>query len=1078
MRAARAASWSRFLVVLLLLGLSAGVASAAPALELVQVGGARPFEAEYITEVMYDRVGLLWIGTREGLYLHDGQRFRKFQYELGNPASLASNAVRTLFEDRLGRLWVGTMTGGLSLVDRARWTFKHFRHDSSDVTSLPHDGVFALADADDDQLWVGTSAGLALLDPSTGRAMRVPLVPGGGEEFVMALRHDRAGALWVGTLKGGLFRLDPGTHAFEHVSPDEGGPDARDVFSLAPDLGGGMWVGTRAGLYRIVPGEQVLRRARLTPSDVVDKLRTVTELEPDGRGTLWVGSFGSGLFRVDTVTGVVSEERLPSAGPGYEQRIDEGSLAVGASGDLFIGTFGMGLFHAPLRSDVFQTLRARGGDRTSGLTNEDVWAVTPEDEGHLLVGSFGGGVDRVDVRTGQAEPLRVPVPEGADARGVLSLLRTREGMLWAGFTQGSYRFEPGTGRLKMYRSRLDTGAGDNPRYVTALLEDSRGRVWLGSGGDGLQRYRPETDDFQAFRHGADAPRSLSDDYVTALMEDRRGRFWVGTRSGGLNVCTAGEDTLDCTRLGASSVPRLSHFYVSTLMEDPTGAVWVGTVGGGLQRVSLDEAGVPVDVALWTSAEGLIDDNVMALARAPDGALWVSTRAGLSRLEVHTQAFENYAASDGLPTGVFNPEAVALLGGRLYWGSSKGLVDLDPTVRPPREPPPPLVLTSIEGLERDALPDKPVWELSRLDVPWHQPFSLEFSLLDYGRSGTEYAYRFTSDEPWLPLGTRNQISFHSLPPGEHSLQLRARSPGREWVRMRPFVLRVAPPLWQRTDVRFGTLAVVLILLVAGLAWRTRLLGRRNQALRTLQVEREQALEEAQTGRDRLRRLTMRLEAAKEEERKHLARELHDEFGQALTAVKLNLGLVSATVPITGPAAVRLPDAVALIDRLIGQVRALSVDLRPPQLDELGLVSALEWYLRGVTQRSGVELVFTSAAAPPSLGAGRDIVVFRVIQEAVTNALRHAKARRIDVRLESVGQLIRLEVRDDGKGFEVDQVLTGRAPGSFGVFGMQERVRDLGGRFEVTSRPGEGTRVVAEVRLEDDSIGGTHARVADG
>src|SRR5215217_2515067 len=327
MRGVRTRWWSRFLGVLLLLGLSAGVASGAPALELVQVGGARPFEAEYITEVMYDRVGLLWIGTREGLYLHDGQRFRKFQYELGNPASLASNAVRTLFEDRLGRLWVGTMAGGLSLVDRAHWSFKNFRHDSSDVTSLPHDGVFALADADDGQLWVGTSAGLALLDPLSGRAMRVPLVPGGGAEFVMALRHDRAGVLWAGTLNGGLFRLDPGTHAFEHVSPEEGGPDARDVFSLAPDLGGGMWVGTRAGLYRIGPGVDVLRRARLTPSNVVEKLRTVTELEPDGQGTLWVGSFGAGLFRVDTVTGAVSEERLPSAGPGYEQRIDEGSLA-------------------------------------------------------------------------------------------------------------------------------------------------------------------------------------------------------------------------------------------------------------------------------------------------------------------------------------------------------------------------------------------------------------------------------------------------------------------------------------------------------------------------------------------------------------------------------------------------------------------------------------------------------------------------------------------------------------------------------------------------------------------------------
>ncbi|MCI0671983.1 MAG: ATP-binding protein, partial [Myxococcaceae bacterium] len=159
---------------------------------------------------------------------------------------------------------------------------------------------------------------------------------------------------------------------------------------------------------------------------------------------------------------------------------------------------------------------------------------------------------------------------------------------------------------------------------------------------------------------------------------------------------------------------------------------------------------------------------------------------------------------------------------------------------------------------------------------------------------------------------------------------------------------------------------------------------------------------------------------------------------------------------------------------------SIDLRPPQLDELGLVAALENYLKAVAQRSGVDLVFTSAASLPSLGVARDIVVFRVIQEAVTNALRHADARRIDVRLEAAGHAIRLEVRDDGKGFAAEEVLAGSTSRSFGLFGMQERVRDLGGRFEVTSRAGEGTRVVAEVviAVEDPSTEDVHARAADG
>ncbi|MCI0573830.1 MAG: histidine kinase [Myxococcaceae bacterium] len=1056
------------------------MASGAPALALREVGVSRAFQAEYITEVRRDRVGLLWIGTKDGLYLHDGQRFRRFQHEIGNPASMASSAVRTVFEDAVGRLWVGTLSGGLSLLDRARWTFRTFRHDASDPASLPHDGVFALADAEDGRLWVGTGAGLALLDPATARASRTPLVPGGGDEWVMALRRDRAGTLWVGTLGRGLFRRRPGASTFEHVPADARSRAAQDVFSLAEDGKGGLWVGTRDGLYRMAPGAAGLQRVVLSPVEVASTMTTVTELEPDGQGTLWVGTFGAGLFRVDTATGEVRAEKLPADGPGFEQRIDEGTLELDPEGGLFIGTFGMGLFHASLQPEVFRAFRAKGADGGPGLKNEDVWAVLPDGDTHLLVGSFGGGVDRLDLLTGKAERLEVPAPPGDDVAGVLSLLRTRDGALWAGISQGVFRFDPVTLRPRLYRRGLGEGRGQAPGFVNAMLQDSRGRIWLGSGTDGLNLYRPDTDDFRAFRNVAGDPRSLSNNVVTALMEDRRGRLWVGTRSGGLNICTAEENALDCARLGALTFPQLSHVYVSALLEDPDGAVWVGTVGGGLQRVSLDAMGRPGDTALWTRAEGLIDDNVMALARAPDRALWVATRGGLSRFDVATNTFENFASSDGLPTVAFNPGGAALLGGRLYWGSAKGLVELDPTVHPLKGPPPPLVITSIDGLQEDALPSRPVWELSALEVPWHQPFSIEFAVLDYGRSEVEYAYRLSADGAWLPLGTRNQLTFHSLPPGEHQLQLRGRSPGRAWSETRPLTLRVAPPFWERNEVRFGALAGALLVLVAGLVWRTRILQQRNQALRVLQAERERALTEAQASRENMRRLTMRLEAAKEEERKHLARELHDEFGQALTAVKLNLGLVAATARLVGPVAGRLPDAISHVDRLIGQVRARSIDLRPPQLDELGLVAALENYLKAVAQRSGVDLVFTSAASLPSLGVARDIVVFRVIQEAVTNALRHADARRIDVRLEAAGHAIRLEVRDDGKGFAAEEVLAGSTSRSFGLFGMQERVRDLGGRFEVTSRAGEGTRVVAEVviAVEDPSTEDVHARAADG
>lgn len=210
-----------------------------------------------------------------------------------------------------------------------------------------------------------------------------------------------------------------------------------------------------------------------------------------------------------------------------------------------------------------------------------------------------------------------------------------------------------------------------------------------------------------------------------------------------------------------------------------------------------------------------------------------------------------------------------------------------------------------------------------------------------------------------------------------------------------------------------------------------------------------------GRNRARTLSRQLLRVEEAERKRLAQELHDELGQGLTAVKLNLCLTAA-------GGGRMKDSVAAIDALIARVRALSMGLRPPQLDELGLVPALQSHLQWTARTCGVEIVVDAAPSLPSLG-DQAIVAFRVAQGAVTNALRHSDARKIEVRLEPAGSGVRLEVRDQGKGFDPETVRRNRC--TFGLFAMQERVRDLGGRFEVRSRPGEGTVVTAEIQSSE-------------
>lgn len=1018
------------------------------------MGERRLFQAEVITEVQLDRHGFLWIGTREGLFLHDGQRFRKFQHEIDVPTSISSNAIRGVFEDSRGRLWVNTITGGLNRLDRARWEFQRFRHQEV-PGGLSHDGVFALAEAAGGQLWVGTQAGLDLLDPDSGRAQPVALREGG--EFVTALLRDRSGRLWVGTLGTGLFRQRDDGH-FEAIRSQVPGTAANDIFSLAQDAQGQLWVGTRSGLLLYDAASRGLAQPVLTPSALGDGLVNVTELRPAPDGSIWVGTFGVGLYRLFPRDGRVEVVDLGIAGTGA-QNIDQGAVAVDHQGGVIVGTFGAGLRRrAPSVLDIGGYRHLQGDVR--GLSNEDVYSLLAEG-GAVLAGSFGGGVQRIDPADETVGEAYVP-KERENLDGVVTMRRARDGALWVGTSGGLYRRDA-QGKAQVFAARSGSPGDAFPGFVYALLEDRAGRIWAGTGGAGLYRYRPERGDFLVYRPRAGDAQALSDDFVSALLEDRRGRLWVGTRSGGLNLCTLQAEQLRCQRLRRESGAAPSYDHVVDLLEAPDGAIWVGTGGGGLNRIALDADGHPQAVRVWTRADGLVDDNVMALARTPDGAMWISTRVGLSRLGPDGR-FANYTLVDGLPSAVFNPKAVAELEGRLYWGSTRGIVSIDPRRWSKTGRAAPVVLTAVEGLEAQAPLPAPPWLLRELRVPWRQPFSLEFAVLSFDGGEAEYEYRLQDDEPWIALGDRRQLTLHALPPGHYSASVRGRQSGADWVATPPLAIEVHPPWWRRAWVQGLALTALVAVVVLGLLWRVRALQRRNRELKGLQRQKEAALVEAGAARQRLeaafarlRRMTMRLEAAKEEERKHLARELHDEFGQALTAAKINLRLAT-THPGSPLAEERIGETIDLVERLIAQVRALSFDLRPPLLDDLGLAAALEGYLRGVAQRSGRDIAVALAPDLPRLGAAREIAAFRIVQEAVTNGLRHAEDGHIRVSVQPHATGIEIVIGDNGVGFDAEATLAA-APRGFGLFGMRERVEELGGRWTLASRPGQGTTITA-------------------
>jgi PAS domain S-box-containing protein len=227
------------------------------------------------------------------------------------------------------------------------------------------------------------------------------------------------------------------------------------------------------------------------------------------------------------------------------------------------------------------------------------------------------------------------------------------------------------------------------------------------------------------------------------------------------------------------------------------------------------------------------------------------------------------------------------------------------------------------------------------------------------------------------------------------------------------------------------------------------------------------DQVRVARERLQLLSHQLVDAQEAERRHIARELHDEIGQTLTAVKINLQAMQRSVDASALAS-RLEESMGIVEQAIQQVRKLSLDLRPSLLDDLGLVATLRWYLDRQTKWAGFTPQFTAVPPEMRLPSNLETVCFRVVQEALTNVMRHAQAQLVRVELQQYETELQLLILDDGVGFEVEVTLERVAQGTgLGLLGMQERVALLGGRIEIDSAPGRGTQIRVYLPLPSDA-----------
>lgn len=952
---------------------------------------------------------------------------RSWQTETGLPQNTVHSVAQTLD----GYIWVATEEGV------ARFDGAGFRvFDKQNTPELRSNDVRALLAARGGELWVCTAAGTARY---AGGAWTVyTTVQGLASDDVLSAYESRDGSMWFAT-SSGLSRLKDGT--FTNFTSREGlaGDAAQTIFE---DKDGTLWVGTAEGLSRFT-GERFEGFHLGTERGTIG----VSALAQDSGGRLWVGTpeglscYEGGRFRFFTTKEGLPNDRVISLDADREgslwvgtaaglTRFREGSFSSftsreggaddalaraiilsvfeDAEGSLWIGTESGGLHQ--LRDKKFTTYTTR-----EGLSNDVVKAIYEDGTGNVWVGTYGGGLDLI--RDGRVTTYTTK--DGLVSDVVLALYGDAEGNLWVGTPDGLCRFR--NGRFDTY-----TSADGLPNdFVRSIYSDSKGDLWVGTRG-GLARVRGG--EFETFT----TREGLPNNFVGAIAEDARGRLWVGTL-GGLGVYESGRFKSYTTRDG------LSENVVISLYGDARGRLWVGTNGGGLNLLEGERFKV------FTTRDGLPNDTLYRILGDDGGRLWMSCNKGVFSLEageleefaagrVHALNPIVYGTADGMQTrecsGGGHPSAWRDRAGRMWFSTIKGVAMIDPSSVARNEQAPPVVVE--QALFDGEPPTSEATGARAVLAPGTSRFDFHYAGLSFvAPEKVRYRYKLEGfDKDWVEGGDRRAAYYTSLAAGDYRFLVIASNNDGVWSTTPASFSFTLRPHFYRAYWFYA-------LCVAGLA----LLAWQLYALR-------------------LRQVRARFDAVLQE-RNRIARELHDNLAQEILGVSVQLEIVTRLLN-SAPEAARthLDRARSLVRSSMAEARRYVWDLRSQSLDDRDLPAALAEMTRRLAAEVGVHTQFEVGGTLRPLPKQVENNLLRIGQEAVNNAVRHARAENISVRLVFDATSVRLNVKDDGRGFDAE-AQAGGSNGHFGLVGMRERAREMGGDVRVGSRPGEGCEVEVNV-----------------
>jgi signal transduction histidine kinase/ligand-binding sensor domain-containing protein len=938
---------------------------------------------------------------------------RIWQMQDGLPEETVQSFAQT--NDRY--LWIGT-TGGLLRFDGERLVL----FDRDNTSAFTDNNVFSLTVTTDGALWIATEGG-GLVRYKDGEFRRFSGKDGLLNDFVRAVYQDSKGLIWIGT-DNGLFRFLG--DRIERVDNTNVVPPMA-VHAIHEDNQGRIWAG---GSKLFCLNGITYQEYRLAGEGSQNRVKSITQTRD---GTMWVGTIG-GLYN-----------KVPGYGSFRRVRQTSGTvrfLHETSDGTLWIGTIGHGIYKYWRHAFSQMTAPASLPSNTALSLFEDI-------ENNIWVGTQAGmlrlsqtpirtvvlpDADDYDAETvyedhnddlwiaaanlfrfhnGRAKRVLFPGISGVRVRNVF---RDRQGALWIG-TEGRGVFRQSGTRLAHYM--VKDGLVNN--FVRAFLEGRDGSLWMATD-EGVSRWHDHRFTNYQERDG------LCYFSTRTLAEDSRGDIWIGTDRGVSHLRGAAFSKDAVTE-------ALRHEKIWAIREDTEGGLWFGTRTGGLYRWRFGK------LTHFTTAQGLASNSIYELLEDRRGNFWISGPNGISvirrrELDViaddpsHPLSLTLFGISDGLETtqmyGAEKPGGVVTSQGEVWFASNKGpvRVSLNPS---PAAGPAPVVIDFVlaDGIQA---PD-----LQRISLtPDNAKVEMHYSVIQL-RSQEQVRFRYKLegfDKTWTDASSRRTAYYTNLPPGRYQFRVAAFEMSDPRQMAETSVEIIQRPHFYRA----AWFLVCCLLALAGVVWGGY--------------------------RFRMRQVNSRFQAVLTE-RNRLAREMHDTLIQGCAGVSALLEAHSSLGDSDPCAKEDLLSCVRTqLRTTINEAREAVWDLRHADGSATAIGPILGDMTQQVSHEFGVPVEYRISGRPFDLDQSTAHELLMVVREALHNAIRHGQPRTVHVNIGFENREFKVQVRDDGCGFD-PEAASSQPNGHYGLVGIQERAKRIGGILVLNSWPGAGTELTLSV-----------------